>query len=110
MKSAIESRKIDALDRFCLGAIAFYQRQISPRKGWRCAHARLHGGSGCSGFARATIARNGLRAATPQIRACKLAARTLRNKNPAPIEEEVKRDIKNIAAAAQEGTAGIVSM
>lgn len=97
MKSPLSLRKISALDWLCLGAIAFYQRQISPRKGYRCAHARLHGGAGCSGFARDAIAQHGLRAATPLVRTrfgeCKLAARTLRNEKLAPTDEEVRQDV-----------------
>ncbi len=69
MKSPLAQRKISALDWFCLRAIAFYQRQISPRKGWRCAYARLNGGAGCSGFAREAIANHGWRAALPLVRA-----------------------------------------
>ncbi|PZR52608.1 membrane protein insertion efficiency factor YidD [Xylanimonas oleitrophica] len=41
-------------------AIATYQRRISPRKGWRCAHGVLHGGAGCSGAVRDLVARRGL--------------------------------------------------
>ena len=82
MKSPQSHRKIGTLDWFCLRAIVFYQHHISPRKGYRCAYGRLHGGTGCSGFARDTIAQYGWRAALPQIRArfaaCKLAAQTLR--------------------------------
>ena len=82
MKPFQKQRKLGALDWFCLRAIALYQRHISPRKGYRCAHARLHGGAGCSGFAREAIAIYGLRAALPQIKTrfarCKGAAQTLR--------------------------------
>ena len=85
MKSPLLYRKVGALDWFCLRAIAFYQSRISPRKGWRCAHARLNGGTGCSGFVREAIEIYGLRAALPQIRArfgeCKLAAQDLRAQN-----------------------------
>lgn len=82
MKSPIAHRKTGALDWFCLRSIAFYQRYLSPRKGYRCAYARLHGGGGCSGFARDTIGQAGWRAARAPIRArfaaCKLAEQTLR--------------------------------
>ena len=43
-----------------LGLIGIYQRWISPRKGFRCAHAVLHGGTGCSGFAKQAIHQYGL--------------------------------------------------
>ncbi|MFB9993156.1 membrane protein insertion efficiency factor YidD [Deinococcus oregonensis] len=31
-----------------LSAIGFYQRWLSPYKGFRCAHAALYGGESCS--------------------------------------------------------------
>lgn len=98
MKSPNSVRKISAPDALCLGAIAWYQRQISPRKGYRCAYARLHGGAGCSGFAHGAIAQHGLGTAMPQIKQrfgeCKLAARTLRNEKSALTDEKVKKDMK----------------
>lgn len=35
-----------------------YQRWISPRKGFRCAHGALHGTGGCSGFGKRAFARH----------------------------------------------------
>ena len=65
------------LSRAALGGIWAYQRYLSPRKGWRCAHAVLHGGTGCSGYAKQAIRDRGLGAALPAIRArfrdCKAA-------------------------------------
>lgn len=46
--------------RAALGLIGLYQRWISPRKGFRCAHAVLNGGPGCSGFAKSAIREHGL--------------------------------------------------
>ena len=43
-----------------LWLIGIYQRWISPRKGFRCAHSVLHGGPGCSGFAKQAIREHGL--------------------------------------------------
>lgn len=40
-----------------LGAIWVYQNFISPYKGFSCAHRVVHGGDGCSGFAK-TASRN----------------------------------------------------
>ena len=42
-----------------LKAIAFYQKRISPHKGFRCAHAALHGGLSCSEFGRQVLQRYG---------------------------------------------------
>ncbi|GAB3699463.1 membrane protein insertion efficiency factor YidD [Mariniluteicoccus flavus] len=68
--SSLAARGIDA-----------YQRHLSPRKGYRCAHAVLHGGSGCSGAIRAEVLDRGLiGAAIPTIgrfAACASAYRTL---------------------------------
>lgn len=36
------------LDILTLFVIRLYQRRLSPRKGFRCAHAALHGGESCS--------------------------------------------------------------
>jgi putative component of membrane protein insertase Oxa1/YidC/SpoIIIJ protein YidD len=70
------------LDWLCLAAIGFYQRRISPRKGWRCAHAVLHQGTGCSGYVKETIKTHGWRRAIPLARqrfaACQEAGQTLR--------------------------------
>lgn len=92
MKSPLSHRtlrKLSAPDWFCLRAIALYQRHISPRKGWRCAYARLHGGGGCSGFVRDAIAQHGLRAAMPQIKTrfaqCKSAGQQLKSQHAGAI-------------------------
>lgn len=50
-------------------AIGGYQRWISPRKGFRCAHALLHGGSGCSGAVRELVRTRGVLGALPAINA-----------------------------------------
>ncbi|MEM9795683.1 MAG: membrane protein insertion efficiency factor YidD [Pseudomonadota bacterium] len=66
-----------------LFGIDIYQRRISPRKGWRCAHSVLHGGTGCSGYAKHAIRDHGLWHAIPLIRTrfaeCKDAYITLRS-------------------------------
>ncbi|MEL7154027.1 MAG: membrane protein insertion efficiency factor YidD [Pseudomonadota bacterium] len=51
-----------------LWLIRFYQRWLSPRKGYRCAYAVHHGGPGCSGFAKNAISENGLWEAIPLVR------------------------------------------
>jgi putative component of membrane protein insertase Oxa1/YidC/SpoIIIJ protein YidD len=64
-----------------LSLIGGYQRWLSPRKGYACAYRLAHGGTGCSGFAKAAIAETGLFAALPAIRQrfrdCKTAALTM---------------------------------
>lgn len=43
-----------------------YQRNVSPRKGWSCAHRVAHGGASCSAAVRDLVARRGVaRAVVP---------------------------------------------
>ena len=81
------------LSRLALVGIAGYQRHLSPRKGYACAHRIRHGGTGCSGFAKQAIAEQGLIRALPLIRlrfaACRDAAKELRD---APARGEKKKD------------------
>ncbi|WP_043500664.1 membrane protein insertion efficiency factor YidD [Georgenia sp. SUBG003] len=41
-------------------AIRGYQKHLSPRKGWSCAHLVAHGGRSCSAEVRSIIAARGL--------------------------------------------------
>lgn len=71
------------LSRLALVAIGGYQRHLSPRKGYACAYRVAHGGTGCSGYAKAAIADLGLLRAIPAIRQrfadCRDAAEELRD-------------------------------
>ncbi len=71
------------LARAALGSIWIYQTWISPYKGFRCAHSVLHGGSGCSGYAKSVIRNHGFFRAIPMVkqrfRACRVAYFTLRH-------------------------------
>ncbi len=40
-------------------AIATYQRRLSPRKGYTCAHLVAHGGRSCSAAVRDIVRRRG---------------------------------------------------
>lgn len=66
-----------AVDRL----IAAYQRRLSPRKGWSCAHRVATGGDSCSGAVRGFVARRGVvRSVVPtvlQLLACYRAAAML---------------------------------
>lgn len=70
------------VSKLALGAIWGYQQFLSPRKGYRCAYSVLHGGTGCSGFAKHAIRDHGLWGAVPHMRErfrdCKEASRALR--------------------------------
>lgn len=70
-------------------AIAGYQRHLSPRKGFTCAHLVAHGGRSCSAAVRELVAARGLvRGAVPSVArlyACYQAASLLRTR-PARVE------------------------
>lgn len=62
-------------------AIGAYQRRLSPRKGWACAHRVAHGGGSCSAAVRTSVRRRGMtRSVAPTVLrfvACYQAARML---------------------------------
>lgn len=70
------------LDTLSLAAIRSYQRRLSPHKGFRCAHAALHGGEGCSGAVARIVREDGLLAGRRRIAArfgeCRAAHDALR--------------------------------
>lgn len=49
------------LDSLALSGIRLYQRHLSPHKGFRCAHAALHGGESCSAAVARIVREEGLR-------------------------------------------------
>ena len=73
-------------DRVALQGIRFYQRRLSPHKGFRCAHAALHGGESCSAAVARIIREDGLRAGRPRVAArfaaCRAAHGALRAGSP----------------------------
>jgi putative component of membrane protein insertase Oxa1/YidC/SpoIIIJ protein YidD len=54
-------------EQLALTAIRFYQRRLSPHKGFRCAHAALHGGESCSGAVARIVREEGLLAGRQSI-------------------------------------------
>jgi putative component of membrane protein insertase Oxa1/YidC/SpoIIIJ protein YidD len=71
--------------RFCglfVSSIAWYQRSVSPRKGFACAYRSRTGGASCSQFAREAFRGGGwwtaVRAVVDRFRLCGEAARSLR--------------------------------
>ncbi|WP_019585914.1 membrane protein insertion efficiency factor YidD [Deinococcus apachensis] len=48
------------LDTLTLSGIRLYQRYLSPRKGFRCAHVALHGGESCSAAVARIVREDGL--------------------------------------------------
>jgi putative component of membrane protein insertase Oxa1/YidC/SpoIIIJ protein YidD len=65
-----------------LGLIDLYQRKISPRKGFVCAHNALFRAGGCSGYAKEEIAKKGvmrgLQSLAQRFRECAVAAKVVR--------------------------------
>ncbi|MGI0488108.1 membrane protein insertion efficiency factor YidD [Pantanalinema rosaneae CENA516] len=65
--------------------ISFYQRQISPHKGFACAYRVLHGNESCSQYIKRTIQIHGLWQSLPLIRerfqACKAANQQLQQRS-----------------------------
>jgi len=56
------------INKFWIGLITFYQRFISPYKGFTCAHHARHKKGSCSHAVKALIADNGLIKSLPLIR------------------------------------------
>jgi putative component of membrane protein insertase Oxa1/YidC/SpoIIIJ protein YidD len=65
-----------------ISCIDWYRREVSPRKGFACAHRVRHGGESCSQFARRALETGrwwpGVRATVLRLRHCGEAARDLR--------------------------------
>jgi len=57
------------MNTLALWTIGFYQRHISPHKGFRCAHAGYYGGTSCSHAVKAIVQTQGLLSSLPAIRA-----------------------------------------
>lgn len=70
-----------AIRQMAIASIGGYQRHISPRKGFSCAHRLLYKGESCSQYAKRMIAQQGLVGAIAMVRqrfrACKIANQIL---------------------------------
>ena len=62
-------------------AVRDYQQYVSPRKGFSCAHSKLHKGSSCSWYFRESLAAEGLSSTLnnfpDRLRACQEAHKIL---------------------------------
>ncbi|CAM3471636.1 Putative membrane protein insertion efficiency factor [Klebsiella spallanzanii] len=80
------------MNNLILKLIVFYQRVISPRKGYRCAYGVLHHTQGCSGAVKEIIQRKGVIGGRKEIRQrfadCRLAAEALQKQKP---KDDLKR-------------------
>ncbi|WP_092265279.1 membrane protein insertion efficiency factor YidD [Deinococcus reticulitermitis] len=74
------------LDGLALRAIRLYQRRLSRHKGFRCAHAALHGGASCSAAVARIVREDGLWAGRSRVaarfQACRAAHTALRGGSP----------------------------
>ncbi len=89
------------LARVLIWAINQYQRHISPRKGFVCAHRVLHGGKSCSEAVKQSAAELGVRGAwgmsRRRFRECRAAARSLASRRlELQIAEEAERKRKRL--------------
>ena len=53
------------IDSWLILIIKYYQRYLSPHKGFSCAYRKLYKAESCSEYFKQTIARAGLTAAIP---------------------------------------------
>jgi putative component of membrane protein insertase Oxa1/YidC/SpoIIIJ protein YidD len=82
--------RLNVADRFALAMIAFYQRRLSPHKGFRCAFHARRGGRSCSEYGKRIILESGLVAGVTlivqRLEECSAAARELRFSAPQTAE------------------------
>jgi putative component of membrane protein insertase Oxa1/YidC/SpoIIIJ protein YidD len=87
---------LQGFDAIAVAAIRGYQRYLSPRKGFSCAHRRLHGGVSCSEYFRRSIEAEGLARAIPhfqrRLEACKQASFLLKVQRSEATTEEVDEE------------------
>lgn len=93
----MQTTSLDRLSRHTASAlIATYQKHISPKKGFSCAHRVLHGGESCSGYIKRTILEQGLIRAIPlsrrRFRACKAASQVLKTRRTAWLRMQIEDD------------------
>lgn len=71
-----------AVRQIAVASISGYQKYISPKKGFSCAHRVLYGGESCSQYIKRAIAQRGLsqgiKAAGHRFAACKNANKILK--------------------------------
>lgn len=72
------------MKKIALSTIGFYQKYISPRKGFRCSYGVIHDTYGCSGHVKDIIRTHGLIKGTPlikkQFNQCKQASIELKKR------------------------------
>ena len=89
-----------AIRQIAIASIGGYQKHISPRKGFSCAHRLLYKGESCSQYAKRMVAQQGLVAAIPAVRqrfrACGIANQILQARYSSQADSDrSKRDRRN---------------
>ncbi|MCY9865003.1 membrane protein insertion efficiency factor YidD [Vibrio coralliirubri] len=83
--NSFQVRECPLLSWISLRGIAFYQKFISPRKGYRCAYGVLNNTQGCSGMVKDIILQNGVvggwKDITSQFSECNAAAAKLQEQS-----------------------------
>ncbi|HET8704696.1 MAG TPA: membrane protein insertion efficiency factor YidD [Pseudomonadales bacterium] len=81
--------------KLIVALIEFYQRYISPYKGFKCAHAYLHGGDSCSASIKKIIIEHGVLKGYTLVRhrfaACRQAHALLSVEQAAPANNKKRR-------------------
>lgn len=88
-----------ALRQIAVASITGYQKYISPKKGFSCAHRLLYKGDSCSQYLKRTIAEAGLlagiKASRQRFAACKQASHILKTRysiQPRPDDPDAPED------------------
>jgi putative component of membrane protein insertase Oxa1/YidC/SpoIIIJ protein YidD len=81
----MQTTSLDRLSRYTASAlITTYQKKISPKKGFSCAHRVLHRSESCSQYIKRIILEQGLIRAIPlsrqRFQACKAASQVLKTR------------------------------
>ncbi|WP_228727451.1 membrane protein insertion efficiency factor YidD [Klebsiella sp. RHBSTW-00215] len=97
------------MNNLILKFIVFYQRVISPRKGYRCAYGALHHTQGCSGAVKEIIQQKGVIGGWGEIRQrfsdCRL--KLCKNKSLKTIRN-VKRSVMIVAFRAVMASVALI--
>ena len=103
------------MDTLTLWFIGFYQRHLSPHKGFRCAHAGYYGGASCSHAVKFIVLEQGLMRGLPSIRArfkeCRYAYNQLSSARlalatlgvPGQVEEEEEKKLNRLCFGLEMG-------
>ena len=91
LSKKLKQWKIEGIiNRVGLGLVKLYQTQISPRKGFRCAHRALHQGTSCSAYFANNLQQVGISESIPlqiqRFQQCKDANLILRHSRRNPLQ------------------------